>query len=245
LDTLGRLRAFDFGFAIFGFGGVLSARRKISSRRFSGESFMGMYPVAKGVPTGIAASLGRIVVRWAYQEHVIYTITYMAAGVDVKQGRIAIRQPSIQEQFKMIEDLLAVRGVRFPRGTFSSVGKKAQDVRDRRDSLVHSLWLKTERGLAYQDLKGPAWNVQGQPDRFNWRTTRKMTPGAVLVDRALLKKLRADLEDCIRETRTLHKACIFALQTLRQTQLAQRQKSATTRQQTESALPPQRQSSPE
>lgn len=171
---------------------------------------MSTSPVVKGLPSAIAASVGRIVSRWAYQEWLLYSLSYDALGINPKQGRVAVRQPPIGQLMPMIEDLLLLRGVT---ANLKQLAKDIQSVKERRDELVHAVWVRPPEGLAIQDTRG-TWKKFHK--RQSYRITKKMQPGFKLITPDYLKTLRADLEETIHQTEHLRaglNAVLTSLQT--------------------------------
>jgi len=185
---------------------------------------MALHKIVGGLPTGIAASVGRIISRWSYQEYLLHVIAYAALGVDIKRGRIAVRQGNIRDQLTMIEDLMIMRGIAFRKKLVSKLADNIEKAKKKRDGLAHSIYMKTEQGIGIQDTKSGNWDVRVVGDKhfdFKFRHTKKMDPGLIILDRAYLNSVRKEIEDCIRQTRKFHKDVLAALATSLQKQLSQ------------------------
>ena len=161
-----------------------------------------MSSARKGLPTNIAASLGRIVSRWAYQESLLYLISYEVLSVTPKQGRVAVRHPRASDVIEMIEDLLLLRGISVA-PELTQLKADIVEVLRRRDLLVHSVWLQHKGKVAIQDTRGK-W--QRKP-----RITKKMQPAPKTITPEYLKRLKDDLESTIARTERLRSAINSAL----------------------------------
>ena len=103
-----------------------------------------MAKIARGLPTQIAAGVGRIIARWAYQEMLLRLIATNAANINIKTGRIALRDPQIEAFGGFISDILFVEGIK-PRTDPRQLANKLKNAKERRDLIAHSVWVRDEK----------------------------------------------------------------------------------------------------
>src|SRR5690348_3145111 len=143
--------------------------------------------MAKGVvsvPTTIAAGVGRVMVRWAYQEALMRLLVKNASGVAIKTARIALREPPIEQFAKYLSDILFVEGLA-PAQNITQLGGKLVAAKERRDMLAHSVWIRDQKSKEI----GIQW-VRGSHDRkaSEPRITRKMKPAFKPINAAYLRE---------------------------------------------------------
>src|SRR5256885_12021470 len=100
-----------------------------ASRCFLSDGGFDMAKIARGLPTPIAASLGRIIARWAYQEILLTLIVKNSANVDIKTARIALREPKLDELASFLSDILSIRGLK-PRQDIATLAKKLKAAKE-------------------------------------------------------------------------------------------------------------------
>jgi len=147
---------------------------------------------ARGLPDKIASAVGRVTHRWALQEHWLKMILIHASGLDPKRGRIALREPRIDEHLTIVGDLLALQSIRVT-VDLKALTKKLASAKERRNLITHSVWVRHDGVLGVQETRG-TWELgPGKP-----RASKKMWPAFQPVDRNYLVKLRKDIDETIR-----------------------------------------------
>lgn len=171
-----------------------------------------MARVTRGLPTIIAATVGRIIARWSLQEAMLRTILAGAAGVHGKIGRVAALEPRIENFSDVVGDLLALHGIQV-RTNLNALAGRLKKAKGRRDLLAHGVWVRhaETRRLGVQEA------------RF------------VPIDREYLARTRRMIEEGIRASYQLNREIVAAQKSLRQKYLQQafqgylREQSAGTR----------------
>lgn len=99
------------------------------------------YPVRKSLPTTYYTHIGRLTFKWAYLEWRVRRTLYALMRVSPKHGRIAVRDPNINDYLVMVEDLLYLEGIR----TTVDMGKLREalkKVESYRNKVSHGVWVE-------------------------------------------------------------------------------------------------------
>ena len=80
-------------------------------------------PALYDLPQEFSEEIGRIVVRWAYLEHYVQRIVWMLLELDSKRGRLAVRDPSMQERIVMISDFASLQAIKLELSAFLNNAK--------------------------------------------------------------------------------------------------------------------------
>jgi hypothetical protein len=152
-----------------------------------------MARVARGLPTIIAATVGRIIARWSLQEAMLRTILASAAGVHGKIGRVAALEPRIESFGEVVSDLLALQGIQV-RTNLKALADRLNKAKGRRDLLANGVWVRhaQSRRLGVQEA------------RF------------VPIDRQYLVRTRRMIEEGIRASYLLNREIVAAHRSSRQ-----------------------------
>ncbi len=76
-------------------------------------------------------------------------------GVDPKLGRIAVRDPRIDDRIEMIGDIAYLRKLQVDPKALDILEKRANEVLRWRDLLAHGIWIpKDDGGWMLQNLSG-------------------------------------------------------------------------------------------
>ena len=166
-----------------------------------------MARVARGLPTIIAATVGRIIARWSLQEAMLQTILASAAGVHGKIGRVASLEPRIENFGEAVAELLALHGIPV-RTNLNALASRLKKAKARRDLLAHGVWARhaESRRLGVQETRG------------SWKPglAKSKKPAFVPIDRAYLADTRRMIEEGIRASYQLNREIVAAHKSLRQ-----------------------------
>lgn len=114
-----------------------------------------IYPVRKKLPVRYNTEIGRIITRWALAEFVLREVAYLLLGLGPKEGRIAVREPRVDDYLTMILDLMLIYKIKTSAKTTSlrNLLRECESIRDR---LAHGIWLKHEGSKlpVIQEVKG-------------------------------------------------------------------------------------------
>ena len=85
---------------------------------------------ARGLPTGIAASLGRLIARWSYLEWLLAQVLYRMCGVGPKIGRVAMpppRESDYPARLQQVASILKLDLSPFPWKDYEKTLREAND----------------------------------------------------------------------------------------------------------------------
>jgi hypothetical protein len=111
-------------------------------------------PPEYDLPANFSREIGRIVVRWAYFEHAVRRLVWDVLGVDDKIGRIAVRDPRIDDRIEMLGDIAFLKKISIDASSLASLKAKANEVLRWRDLVSHGLWIPTSEGWLLQMIGG-------------------------------------------------------------------------------------------
>jgi hypothetical protein len=173
-----------------------------------------MARVARGLPTIIAATVGRIISRWSLQEAMLQSILASAAGVAVRIGRVATLEPKVEDFGSAVSGLLRLQGIEV-KTNLNALAKRLINAKARRDLLAHGVWVRhaQSRQLGVQETRGSRRPERQARDAL--RGTTKMPPFHA-VDREYLRQTRRIIEEGIRASYRLNREIVAAQTLLRQ-----------------------------
>jgi hypothetical protein len=179
----------------------------------------GTSPITKGLPSAVAASIGRTVVRHSYLEWSLAKTIYNLLGISIKQGRAAVRLPAINRYVATVETLMEHLDIQIV-FNFNTLGKKIVAADNARNTLAHSIFVrdKETKQLKIQLVHGN-WEL----DQHTIPVSRVLNPEGKPVDRRFLAEKRATVEAAIcvaDELRRLLNAQLQALNEKRHTRSA-------------------------
>jgi hypothetical protein len=106
------------------------------------------------LPPSFVRQIGIIMVRWAYFEHAVRRLVWEAMGVDPKMGRIAVRDPRIDDRIEMIGDIAYLRKLKIDEKALTTLETGANEVLRWRDLLAHGIWIPQPHGWLIQMTSG-------------------------------------------------------------------------------------------
>lgn len=163
---------------------------------------------AQGLPSNVAASIGRTLVRYTFLERLLAQIIYDLLCISIKQGRIIVKLPPARQYTSAVEDLLQFHKI-YSRFNFRSFSNKLLAADNARNLFAHSMFVKDEGQLKIQIVRG-SWELE--QDIVS--VSRALSPEAKIVDRSFLSSKRAAVEEAIQATREVHVMIKVALQAL-------------------------------
>jgi hypothetical protein len=160
---------------------------------------MGVFPVIKEpLPDDYARAVGLVVARWAYQEWLLIEVLSTILGIGPKEARHVLGTGQGIDYVPLIRDLIWVQKLT-TRVDLSDLRRRVQDLREKRNTLAHGLWLRDEAGVpCLQDTTGKWPPEPGQPE-----VTRKIKPGAWYFNPEVAADLIAQMDQTIGLTRAL------------------------------------------
>jgi hypothetical protein len=96
------------------------------------------------LPATIAREIGRIIVRWAYLETIVQQIIWNLTQVAFPIGRLAVREPRLEDRITLLRNLAEVRGIDLPDKPISTLQTNCRNLARKRDILAHGHWFFEE-----------------------------------------------------------------------------------------------------
>ena len=158
-------------------------------------------PATSEIPARFSREIGRIIVRWAYLEHIIRRLGWDILGVDQKIGRIAVRDPRVDDYLDMIADIASLKNIKIDTSNLSSLKSRANEVLRWRDLLGHGIWIQTPDGWLLQMISG------NYPKNYKAEyRKRRINPEGLNVDIEGLRSVSNGVEILIGEVSSIRKA---------------------------------------
>ena len=158
------------------------------------------------LPAAMSREIGRIIVRWAYFEHLIQETAWILAGLSPAAGRIAMREPRAADRLQMVREILDARNGAWDDELYKSILQRTKLLAAKRDLLAHGIWgyLKQEHSWHVQLARG-SWpkNV-----RDLVAGNKRVTPEAVHMDVPKLREAIVEIEAVISDLKKLRDSAI-------------------------------------
>jgi hypothetical protein len=138
------------------------------------------------IPADICREIGRIMVRWAYFEQSVRRTIWGLMDVDERMGRLAVRDPRIDDRIEMIPDLAYLRGVKIDEARIKKLVINAREILKYRDLLAHGIWVRHKGKWFLQMIGG-----NNPADFVSVHRKRRISPEALEVQ---INNLRACTE---------------------------------------------------
>ena len=178
----------------------------------------GVSPLAHGLPSNIAASIGRTLVRHTYMESLQRAAVNLLLEISIKQGRVAVRLPQAKAYPKLIQTLLQFHGHYSNVIKFKNLALALDAADNARNILAHSLIMKDPKIGKYriQIVRG-SWEL----DQDVFSVSRALQPETPILDRAFLKARRAEVEAGIKLAKQLLKLVAVTMRALNEKRCTQ------------------------
>lgn len=156
-------------------------------------------PLDSSLPAAIAEAVGRVIARHSYLEWVMGQVLYSLLEISIKQGRKVVRRPEPRQYVAAVQGLFAFHEIETSYD-FAALGRRIEAADRARDALAHSVYMVdvNVRGDRVHLVRG-SWALD-HPDES---VSRDVWPEAPVVDRALLTRLRREVEDAISSAEKL------------------------------------------
>ena len=151
-------------------------------------------PAEYQIPASLSREVGRIIVRWAYLEHSIRRLGWRVLGIDQKLGRIAIRDPRLDDYIDMVADVAYLKRIQLDQAKLSNLKTKINEVAKWRDLLGHGIWIPKNGNWMIQRTSG------NYPKNFKAEhRKRRINPEGVNVDLEGLRTISDGIAILIEE----------------------------------------------
>ena len=165
---------------------------------------------AQGLPSNIAASIGRTIARHAFLDYILLNMISTLLHVSIKQTRVAIRLPPASRCAAVIKDLIHFLKLRTSYN-FKQFGRKLTEADDARNVLAHAIFIKDPETKKYRiQITRGSWEFPQDVETVS----RALYPESPFLDRQFLATKRAVVEVAIREALLLQRHIEAALRGL-------------------------------
>jgi hypothetical protein len=164
-------------------------RRKTSSNRLESAVMAQVYPLVTDLPDDYTRGIGLVMTHWAYVEHLLRKIAYQLVGVDVKRGRVAIRDPRPDDYIPMYRQLLRLnKDITIDDQVFDDLPHALAVTRAERDLIAHGPWIKTAQGEYLVPKTSGNW-----PKSSGLKLTKRELPEGIVIVPQDLEGLRQNI----------------------------------------------------
>ena len=173
-------------------------------------------PELKRIDSKVSSRVGQFIVKFSYQEWLLSIIVYAALGVNHRQGRIAVRDPRMEDSFDMLVTLCRFAKIELPT-TFAATKKLAKAMDEKRNLLAHGLWKESPTApfLTIRQVSG-TWQPNGKD-----RISRRVMPEPIPMSSQILDAWLVDMSRLIRETEAIQRCVVRQLLALQKKQTLQ------------------------
>jgi hypothetical protein len=166
------------------------------------------------LPASFTREIGRIMVSWAYFEQSVRRGLWELMGVDDKIGRIASRDPRIDDRIDMFRDLAFLRKIKIDEGRIKLLISRANEVIGWRDLLAHGVWIPYQGKWLIQKTAG-----QYPKNAISEHRKRRIAPEGVNVDLDGLRTITDGIEILIEMIGEIREEVVEKLRQLPETRL--------------------------
>jgi hypothetical protein len=159
-----------------------------------------------GVPANLSREIGRVIVHWSYFENCVQEMVWDILNLSAAAGRIAVRQPRVEDSLGMIHDLLELREGEWDDKLYKSILVRARLLAAKRHLIAHGKWHHYERGSAWRTDE---WHVElargSWPERFAEFVTgsKRVIPESVPMDMEALRSTTSEIQIVIEDLKKL------------------------------------------
>ena len=156
-------------------------------------------PITQPLPPAMAEGIGRAIARHSYLEWVLGQVLYSLIEISIKQGRKIVPRPRPGRYVAAVQGLFTFHKLESSYD-FSELCRNVECADRARDALAHSVYMRdvNSRGQRVHLVRG-SWSHDGDDEIVS----RDQWPEAPVLDRALLARLRKDVEDAVARAEKL------------------------------------------
>lgn len=156
-------------------------------------------PVTAAIPSAVAEAVGRGIARHTYLEWILGQVLYSLLEISIKQGRKVVQRPTPAAYAAAVQGLFAFHKLDSA-FDFADLARRVERADAARDALAHSVYMQDVNSRKPKlHLVHGSWAREGDYERM----ARDAWPEAPVIDRALLGKLRKDIEDAVARAEKL------------------------------------------
>ena len=166
------------------------------------------------LPATLCREIGRIISRWAFLENYVQRTVWIVMGISREEGRLAVREPRLEEQVELIADLMRVYELKVDDKLISALSDGIRKQVRIRDAIAHGAWSFSEDYGDWQvtNTKG-TWDKQ---DRPKIERKKKINPEGILLGVTALRRRVAAIDEIITNATILHDSIVEQIAALRE-----------------------------
>ena len=156
-------------------------------------------PLDSSLPAAIAEAVGRVIARHSYLEWVMGQVLYSLLEISIKKGRKVVQRPQPGQYIAAVKGLYAFHKLE-SKFDFAGLGRRIEAADRARNALAHSVYMhdvNVREGRVH--LVRGSWAL-AHPDET---VASDQWPEAPALDRALLTRLRDDVEAAVTRAEKL------------------------------------------
>ena len=155
-------------------------------------------PIAAPLPAMLATAIGHVIARHSYLEWVMGQVLYSLLEISIKQGRKVVQRPTPRAYAGAVQGLYAFHRIE-SRFDFADFSRRVEKADRARNAVVHSVFMRDANASTLKiHLVQGCWAID-DPETVG----RDGWPDAPALDRALLARLRKEVEDAIARAEKL------------------------------------------
>jgi len=156
------------------------------------------------VPANMCREVGRMLIRWAYFEHVVQEMNWQTLGISPAQGRVAVRAPRASDRLEMLRNLIELRKGEWDDDRFKSILQRAKLLAAKRDLVAHAIWAQRDDGW-YVELSRGAWP---KSLRELVASTRQIQPELKPMNIDQLREATTQIDELIADLKKLRASAV-------------------------------------
>jgi hypothetical protein len=107
--------------------------------------------------------IGKVIVAYAFLEWRVTVLVFTLMVIDHPEGRVAFRNQSAFERFKLVKSLLALRGIQYENS--NDLGAEIEESTTLRNQLAHGIWSLRDEKINLRLTKESFETDEGQINR--------------------------------------------------------------------------------
>jgi hypothetical protein len=156
------------------------------------------------LPMSMSREIGRIIVHWAYFEYCVQEMNWQTLGITPAAGRLAMREPRVENRLEMLHDLVKLRGGQWDDKLYKSILSRTRLIAAKRDLVAHGIWGSLDDGW-YVELSRGSWP---QNVKELVAGSRKLMPEMVHMDTDKLRAATNEIAKLIDDLKRLRASAV-------------------------------------
>jgi hypothetical protein len=122
---------------------------------------MRVWKVMLDLPDDLCTEIGRVITAHAYLEFALTRTICLLLDIDLKAGRLAVRDTRAAERLEAVFDLAILNGLAIDKDHTKALRVAVEKASSERNELAHGVWFEGEGGQPHlRNTKG-SWQPRG------------------------------------------------------------------------------------